>query len=156
MAVIALGAAFQVLQIIVSLWQRQKRADMTGDPWDGRTLEWSVSSPAPAYNFAVIPTITDRDAFWAQKHAAEQPAAPARYEPIELPRNSGLGFVIGAASLVAGFALIWHIWWLAAIGVLSLIVTIVIRGTAEDTEYTIPGDEIARIENAFRARKEAA
>jgi cytochrome o ubiquinol oxidase subunit 1 len=86
----------------------------TGDPWNGRTLEWSTASPPPAYNFAVLPQVESLDAFWAMKQRARAPAA--HYEPIEMPGNSANGFVTAFFAVVTGFAMIWHIWWLAILG----------------------------------------
>jgi len=149
-AVICLGIAMQLLQLVVSLWQKNSRLDTTGDPWNGRTLEWATASPAPAYNFAKIPIVTDRDAFWVMKQA-KMGGVDESYEDIELPRNSGLGVIIGVFAFLAGFALIWHIWWLAILGTIGIIVTIIIRASDDDTEYTITAAEIARTEAAYRA-----
>jgi cytochrome o ubiquinol oxidase subunit 1 len=154
--VICAGVAFQVLQLIVSLVQRKSRLDVTGDAWGGRTLEWSVSSPAPEYNFAVIPTVTDRDQFWADKQAAQSGAKPAKpvYKPIVLPKNTGLGLVIAGFAFLAGFGLIWHMWWLAIIGFIGIIATLIVRSLDEDTEQVIPVSEIAELEATFAKAKE--
>jgi cytochrome o ubiquinol oxidase subunit 1 len=162
--VICAGVGFQILQLIISFWQRRTRLDNTGDPWNGRTLEWSTASPAPVYNFAIIPTITERDAFWdmkqqdrkRMKHAdpIAQPTEPV-YSDITLPKNSGMGIMIAAFAFAVGFGLIWHIWWLALIGALGVIVSLIIRSTDEDTEYVIPAAEIARTEAAFAASRSA-
>jgi len=155
-AVICVGVAFQILQIVVSTLpsQRRSRLDLTGDPWNGRTLEWSTASPAPVYNFAVIPTVTDRDAFWASKQAivdTKLKAVTQKYSDITLPRNTAMGIYIAVFAGVAGFALIWHIWWLAVVGVLGVITCIILRASDEDTEYTIPAAEVSRIETEFFA-----
>ncbi len=147
------GIGFQILQLIVSIASRKWHRDITGDPWNGRTLEWSVPSPAPAYNFAVIPVVTDRDSFWETKKAAETPGAKVAkivYQDITLPKNSGMGLVIAGFAFVAGFCIIWHIWWLAIIGLLGIIASVIIRSNDEDTEYTIPASEIAQSETAYR------
>jgi cytochrome o ubiquinol oxidase subunit 1 len=158
--VICLGIGMQILQLIVSIFpsQRRSRADLTGDPWDGRTLEWSTSSPAPVYNFALVPIITDRDAFWVSKQAdTTKPESvstpPQKYEAITLPKNSGMAIVIAGCAVVFGFALIWHIWWLAIVGFVGIIASIVIRSIDDDAEYTIPAHEVALIEEAFMRRK---
>ncbi|MBL8159517.1 cytochrome o ubiquinol oxidase subunit I [Candidatus Saccharibacteria bacterium] len=148
-AVILLGVGLQVLQVAYSVWKRKQQLDTTGDPWDGRTLEWATSSPAPSYNFAVIPAVTDRDAFWAMKEAGKKP--PTHYEDIELPRNSGFGPMIGGAAFVFGFAIIWHIWWLAIIAFAALVCLIIIRSFDTETEYTITAAEVTTIEKARRA-----
>jgi cytochrome o ubiquinol oxidase subunit 1 len=153
-AVIVLGIVLQVVQMLYSTLpsQRYLRTDLTGDPWDGRTLEWSTSSPAPVYNFAVIPTVTDRDHFWEHKHEE----LPKEYDDIELPRNSGIGLIIAGGAFLVGFGLVWHIWWLAIIGLLVVIVAIIVRSLDENTEYVVPAAEVLRIETAFAERKAAA
>jgi cytochrome o ubiquinol oxidase subunit 1 len=107
--IIFLGILCQGIQLVVSIRHRERNRDLTGDPWNGRTLEWSIASPPPAWNFAVLPEVTDKDAFWLAKR---QPSAPRRYESIELPKSSPLGFAIAVVSAFGGFALVWHIWWL--------------------------------------------
>lgn len=148
--IIAIGIGFQILQLIVSIWQRNKNLDTTGDPWDGRTLEWSTVSPVPFYNFAVIPQVTDRDAWWAAKQEKSRPAP--QYEDIELPKNSGHGILIALSAGVFGFAIIWHIWWLAPLGALGIIGTIIARSLIEETEYTITAAQLAKYEAANKRR----
>src|SRR5690606_6024265 len=111
--IILLGVGLQLLQLAVSIWQRKKLRDTTGDPWDGRTLEWSVPSPAPSYNFAAIPVVTTRDAFWEQKQlrSKKRPKLQDFYEP----KNTGAGIMIAMASMIMAFAIIWHIWWLVIV-----------------------------------------
>lgn len=143
---IVVGVGFQILQLIVSFFLRRQNKDTTGDPWNGRTLEWSTSSPAPVYNFAIIPKVKDRDWFWVTKRHESTLHTPARYDDIHLPKNTPMGMYIAAGSFIFGFAVIWHIWWLAAIGLLSAVVFVIIRSFDEDTEYTIPAAEVAKIE----------
>lgn len=138
------GAGFQVLQVGVSIWQRKNNLDTTGDPWNGRTLEWSTSSPPPFYNFAVIPKIEGRDPFWATKQSGKT-ETPV-YEDIELPKNSPIAIFIAGCAFLFGFGLIWHIWWLAIIGIVGIIVCMVVRLTDTDTEYTVTASEIATLE----------
>lgn len=153
--VVGLGVFFQVLQLVVSVWQREQRRDYTGDPWNGRTLEWSIPSPAPVYNFAVIPTVTERDQFWAMKQSKDKPERP-QYEDITLPRNTPLAIVIAGCALVFGFAVVWHIWWLVALGFIGIVSTILIRASDEDTEYVMTAKEVEKIENrAARLRRYA-
>lgn len=142
---ILMGIGFQVLQVAVSVWQRKQNRDVTGDAWgDGRTLEWSISSPPPAYNFAIIPKITSRDAFWENK---QHPVTRSpQYEAIHLPKNSPLAVFIAAAAFLTSFALIWHIWWLAAVGAIAVVTFIIIRASDEDTEYTLSAKEVTAIE----------
>jgi cytochrome o ubiquinol oxidase subunit 1 len=153
-AIIALGIGFQILQLIVSVVQRKKNLDTTGDPWDGRTLEWSTTSPAPSYNFATLPVVEDRDAFWAQKQA--KPTSPPAYTDIHMPKNSSLGIYIAGFSFLFGFAVIWHITWLGIIGLLGIICCIIIRSTDDETEYRISADEIKKMEAAVSRRKRHA
>jgi cytochrome o ubiquinol oxidase subunit 1 len=143
--IISLGAFFQVLQIVVSVIQRKKNMDVTGDPWDGRTLEWSTPSPAPFYNFAVIPQVTDRDAFWEMKKSGANLVKP-QYEDIEMPKNTALGIYVSACAFFVGFAFIWHIVWLAVVGLVGVIVCVIIRALDEHVEYIIPAAEIERME----------
>jgi cytochrome o ubiquinol oxidase subunit 1 len=141
---IILGVCFQLLQLVVSIIQRDNRRDLTGDPWDGRTLEWSTTSPAPEYNFAVLSEVHDRDAFWVQKQAKSQPAP--QYEDIYLPKNTPLGMFIAASAFIGGFAVIWHIWWLALVGLLGIIFLVIYRGSQENTEVKIPAAKVKQME----------
>jgi cytochrome o ubiquinol oxidase subunit 1 len=149
--VIIAGVGVQMLQLIVSVFQRRRNADVTGDPWDGRTLEWSTQSPPPFYNFAFTPQVTDRDAFWVAKQTgiidADRP-----YEDIHMPKNTPAGIYIAAICLVGGFAIIWHITWLILLSVLALIVCIVIRTLDCETSYWVPAAEVERIEKELANR----
>ncbi len=148
-SIIMLGIGFQLLQLIVSVWQRKQNIDTTGDPWDGRTLEWSTVSPAPFYNFAILPEVSSRDAFWKMKHSNASTTSP-QYEDIVLPKNSPFGFIIAVLIFAMGFGIVWHIWWLAAIGLFSAIVCFIIRSLDEDTEYKITASKLAKLEAASR------
>jgi cytochrome o ubiquinol oxidase subunit I len=145
--VLFLGLAAQIIQLLVSIIRRKEYRDHTGDPWDGRTLEWSTVSPAPVYNFAVIPTVHGRDPFWAMKQGqAKKPST--EYSDIHLPKNTPMGIYIAAGAFLFGFGLIWHIWWLAFIGLIGAITVAIIRGMDEETEYTITAKQVAKIEAA--------
>lgn len=144
-ALIMLGVAFQILQLVYSIRQRNKLSDTTGDPWDGRTLEWSVRSPAPVYNFAVLPEVSSIDAFWETKQ--KNLNSPSQYEPITLPKNSGAGIIIAGFAFVIGFAIIWHIWWLAALSCIALVISVIIRTQQKDTEQTLTVSQIKAIES---------
>lgn len=149
LVVIMVGVAFQILQQGISFFMRRQYRDRSGDPWNGRTLEWSTPSPAPEYNFAVLPAINGRDAFWAMKQESSQEGYRAKrpkYEDIELPKNSGAGIILAGLAFVTGFALIWHIWWLALVGLVVFMVVLIMRLTDDDTEYIIPAAEVARQE----------
>lgn len=154
--VMILGVAAQVVQFIVSLRNRAQLRDATGDPWDGRSLEWSTPSPAPPFNFAVLPQVYDEEPYWAIKQAAieSQRLGPEpHYTPIEMPRNSATGVVTAFFSTLIGFAFIWHIWWLAALGFLGAYATFVVFAWRDEHEFEIPADEVARIDRARRAAR---
>lgn len=144
--IIMLGIGLQVLQFVVSIWQRKQNIDTTGDPWNGRTLEWSTVSPAPFYNFAIVPRISGRDAFWQSKNSKSASSENPKYEDIELPKNSPYGFVIAIFIFLCGFGIIWHIWWLAAIGLFAAIACFIVRSLDENTEYKISATKLAKLE----------
>ncbi len=144
--IIGLGVVMQILQFIVSIKDRNKNRDTTGDPWNGRTLEWSTSSPAPVYNFAHLPVVHERDAFWVAKKAQAHSPANQTYEDIVLPKNTGFGILIAGFAFLFGFAAIWHIPWLATVSLLGVIVSFIIRSNDENTEYVIPAADVRKIE----------
>ncbi|QSE74071.1 cytochrome o ubiquinol oxidase subunit I [Aeromonas media] len=143
---IAIGVLCQVIQVVVSIRDREKNRDWTGDPWGGRTLEWATSSPPPFYNFAIEPKVTGLDAFWEAKEDGSAYRQPAKYAPIHMPKNSGAGVIIAAFSVVFGFAMIWHIWWMAIAGFVGMIATWIIHSFNDDVDYYVQVDEIERIE----------
>ena len=140
--VISAGIGLFILQIIYSVWKRKELKDIDGDPWDGRTLEWSVPSPAPHYNFAVIPTVTQRDEWWHRKQRGETKIARTDYQDIWLPKNSGVGVIVGVLAAAAGFGIIWHLWWLVALMLIAIITTIIIRTLNDDGEHHISATEL--------------
>jgi cytochrome o ubiquinol oxidase subunit 1 len=144
--IIACGALVQVLQVIVSIMERKQNMDTTGDPWNGRTLEWSTLSPAPFYNFAVIPEVHSRDAFWEMKK--QNAPLPVNYEDIELPKNTAMAIYLSAFIFLFGFAMVWHIIWLIVLSLIASIVCVIIRSFDEHTEYILPAAEVERIETA--------
>jgi cytochrome o ubiquinol oxidase subunit 1 len=151
--VILCGIVATIAQLVVSIRRREQHRDRTGDPWNGRTLEWSTASPPPEYNFAALPRVQSLDAFWALKQRG--PAAPAEhYESIEVPSNSPNGFVTAFFAVVTGFALIWHIGWLAILGLVCAALTLVAFGWMERTEKEVSGEQLAAAERA--RRREAA
>jgi cytochrome o ubiquinol oxidase subunit 1 len=146
--IIFLGIVCQAVQLYVSIRTRESHRDLTGDPWrTGRTLEWATSSPPPPYNFAVLPRVETIDAFWEMKRRGLTAAEPA-YETIQMPRNSPIGFVIAFFAVATGFALIWYIWWIAILGLLAILVTVMVFGWSENREREIPANEMARMERA--------
>ncbi|WP_321894861.1 cytochrome o ubiquinol oxidase subunit I [Paraburkholderia heleia] len=145
---VGLGILSFIVQIVVSLRDREANRDVTGDPWDGRSLEWSTASPAPFYNFAVLPEITSMEQHWDNKEAGRAYVQPAKYEDIHMPRNTGAGFIIAAFSLLFGFAIVWHMWLFAAAGLIGMIATFIVRSYNQDVDYWVPAAEVERIENA--------
>jgi cytochrome o ubiquinol oxidase subunit 1 len=145
-AIIALGVVFQVLQIIISIKHRKKYADHTGDPWNGRTLEWSTTSPPPEYNFAIIPTVHSRDAFWNTKYGEHTNHHTPTYEDIHMPKNTGYGIMIASLLFLMGFAFVWHITWLILLSFIGAIGLFIIRSFDEHTSYIIPSAEVAKRE----------
>lgn len=143
-AIIGLGIVLQIMQFIVSIRQRKQNLDTTGDPWNGRTLEWSVPSPAPFYNFATLPTVSSRDAFWKAKFYKKSHDKPA-YTSFTLPKNSPFGLMIAGFAFTAGFGIVWHIWWLAAFGLVSAIICFIIRSLDEDPEFTVSASQVAKL-----------
>jgi cytochrome o ubiquinol oxidase subunit 1 len=140
------GIGCTLVQLGISFWKRRELADATGDPWDGRTLEWATASPPAIYNFAVIPQVRDRDAFWDMKERGVAHTPPERYEAIEMPKNCWHGFVLGVIAFLFGFAMIWHVWWLALTTFLGLVAVVIARASDDDTTMVIPAAEVARIE----------
>ncbi|MCY0386681.1 cbb3-type cytochrome c oxidase subunit I [Robbsia sp. Bb-Pol-6] len=131
-----------VVQLWVSITHRDANRVFVGDPWDGRTLEWSVSAPPPEYNFAKIPEVGERDAFTVAKAAGRAYQRHATYEDIEVPRNSALGPVVGAIGFVLAFGLVWHIWWLTILSTAAALATMILRGFARDTTRLVGAREV--------------
>jgi cytochrome o ubiquinol oxidase subunit 1 len=153
-AVMIAGVACQITQLIVSVRRRHELRDETGDPWGGRSLEWATSSPPPAYNFAVLPDVTGEQPYWTIKQRAErqQSEGPPDYKAIEMPRHSPTGFVTAFFTTMIGFALIWHIWWLAIVGFVGAYVTFVVFAWRDRAHNEIPADEVARMDVKHRQR----
>lgn len=145
--IIALGIACQFIQLGVSIRDRNKNRDTTGDPWGGRTLEWATSSPPPFYNFAVTPRVEERDAFWDNKEKGVAYAKPTTYAPIHMPKNTAAGVIIAVFTMIFGFAMIWHIWWLAIVSFVGMVVTWIAKSFDQDVDYYVPVDQIETIEN---------
>jgi cytochrome o ubiquinol oxidase subunit I len=147
--IIMCGIAAQLAQIAVSIRNRAALRDLTGDPWNARTLEWAMASPPPAYNFARTPTVTGRDAYWDMKQRGIAHRTYETYRPIHMPRNTGTGVIISAFAAALGFALVWHIWWLALISFSAAIAVAITHSFNEDRDYYVRPDEIAHAEGIF-------
>jgi cytochrome o ubiquinol oxidase subunit 1 len=146
-AVILIGIFFQVIQLFVSIRERHACRDLTGDPWDGHTLEWATSSPPAVYNFAKTPVVHDIDAFRDMKEKGITYKQPDQYHDIEMPKNTAAGLIIGVFAFLFGFALVWTIWWLALVAALGMLFTVIARAFDDDTDYIIPAADVERIEN---------
>jgi cytochrome o ubiquinol oxidase subunit I len=146
---VLVGIICQVTQLVVSIRHREELRDLTGDPWDGRSLEWATASPPPAFNFAVMPDVTGGDAYWEMKRRARtESTKEVDYQPIEMPRNSPTGFVCAFFATVVGFALIWHIWWMVIVGLVGAYATFVVFAWRDHDEYEISAEEVARLDRA--------
>ena len=143
-AIILVGVFCLVADVLVSIKNRALYDDKTGDPWGGRTLEWSVSSPAPLYNFVQLPIVETKDAFWHTKNNSHSDSEP-EFTDIHMPKNTSVGFLMAVLLFVASFATVWHIWWLAGLGLLSTIITLLIRVNQSSIDYYLKADEVKRI-----------
>ncbi|MES2364190.1 MAG: cytochrome o ubiquinol oxidase subunit I [Pseudomonadota bacterium] len=143
---IALGIASMLIQFVVSYIRRDSLRDNTGDPWDGRTLEWSTSSPPPAYNFAFTPVVHEIDAWWdMKKHGYVRPVDG--FIPVHMPKNTAAGVIIATICTVCGFALIWQMWLLAVLSFVAIVGAAIYHSFNYKRDYYIPADEVSRIEN---------
>jgi cytochrome o ubiquinol oxidase subunit I len=158
-ALISCGIACQVVQLVVSIRSRAERRDLTGDPWDGRTLEWSTLSPPPSFNFATVPDVTGEEAYWSLKERAirdDRLTDAPTYEAIPLPLRSATGVIVAFFATIVGFSLIWHIWWLVAIGLLGAASTAFLFAWRDESEFEIPAYEVARIDGLRRLARQTA
>jgi cytochrome o ubiquinol oxidase subunit I len=143
--IIGAGIVLTVVQLLYSIRTRDQRRDVTGDPWDGRTLEWLTLSPPPHYNFAVLPDVHGEEAYWTRKQTAikqdgliEEPD----YQPIEMPIGTPTGVICAFFASVCGFAIIWHIWWLAILGLIGAFAVFVWYAWQDEHEHVIPVDQV--------------
>ncbi|AXA34488.1 cytochrome o ubiquinol oxidase subunit I [Francisella adeliensis] len=152
--IIALGIFFQVLQLVVSIRDRDQNR-VGADVWgSGRTLEWAIPSPVPFYNFSHEPEVSDRDDFWSQKEKGlsfdgKPVDAEKTYEDVHMPKNTSVGLIIGIFSFVFGFAMVWHIWWLAAVGVVGMIGTVLRRSFDYSIDYYVKAKEVKEVESKY-------
>ncbi|HYZ23813.1 MAG TPA: cytochrome o ubiquinol oxidase subunit I [Rhodopila sp.] len=152
------GLVCQVLMFVVSIRRRDELRDETGDAWDGRSLEWSTSSPPPAFNFAMLPDVRGEEPYWDIKGRAietQQLAEEPDYQAIEMPRNSPIGFITAFFCTFTGFALIWHIWWLVAASLVAAYITFVVFAWRDVEEFEIPAAEVAAIDRERRQARQA-
>ena len=156
---IAIGIGLQIWQLVYSIRHREALRDLTGDPWNGRSLEWATASPPPLFNFAVLPNVEGEEAYWnVKRHAIEN--AKLRDEPeyvdIDMPRNSPVGFICAFFATIMGFALIWHIWWLVGLAFVAAYATFVVFAWRDEHEELIPAATVAQLDRANRASRMAA
>ncbi len=154
--IILAGIILQITQLVVSIRRREALRDVTGDPWNGRSLEWATPSPPPAFNFAVLPIVEGEEPYWGIKQRAIEHARLSDepdYTDIEMPRNSPTGFICAFFATIMGFSLIWHIWWLVALAFCGAFVTFVVFAWRDQDEYVIPAGEVARINRRNRATR---
>jgi cytochrome o ubiquinol oxidase subunit 1 len=153
-AIILVGIVSQVIQLVVSIRDREQ-LKVTADPWNGRTLEWATASPPPAWNFSVLPQVKGLDALWSKKQRERtqqaQPPKDRKFEPIEMPKNSATGFITAFFAVVTGFALIWHIWWMAGAGAIGAFLAMLAFAFRGEEEIEIPAGLISRFEQANQA-----
>jgi cytochrome o ubiquinol oxidase subunit 1 len=153
---ILIGIFLQIAQLAYSIRHRAQLRDLTGDPWDGRSLEWATPSPPPVFNFAVLPNVEGEEAYWTIKRKAmesQRLGDEPHYQAIEMPRNSPTGFVTAFFVTVMGFALVWHIWWLVGMAFVGAYATFVVFAWRREADYQIPAEEVARIDRARRASR---
>lgn len=144
--IVACGIGAFLVQIAVSIWRRKELADTTGDIWGGRTLEWSTSSPPPDYNFAFTPVAHEMDAWHDMKQRnAERPRQG--FVAIHMPRNTGAGFIIAMLATAMGFALIWHMYWIAAATFAATVIASIVHTFNYDRDFHIPADAVTRTED---------
>ena len=149
-AIIAVGILAMLIQFAVSIINRDKLRDFTGDPWGGRTLEWSTSSPPPDYNFAFTPVIHQGDAWWDMKHRGYK-APDGGYRDIHMPKNTGAGVVLAALSVACAIGLIWYMWWLAALSFVGIVAYAIFHTFNYNRDFHIPASEVTETEARARA-----
>ena len=147
--VLAVGLALQLVQIFASLIQRGHLRDKTGDPWNGRTLEWATASPPPFYNFTVIPHVLTRDAFLDMKRLGQ---LEPQYEDIIIPKNTAVGIYIAAWAFLLGFGFVWHINWMPVVAIIGIIIVFIRRAFDDESEYVLPAAEVQKLEAARLAK----
>ncbi|WP_019903266.1 cytochrome o ubiquinol oxidase subunit I [Methylobacterium sp. 77] len=138
---IALGILSFIIQLVVSFMRREQLRDVTGDPWGGRTLEWSTSSPPPDYNFAFTPIIHDHDA-WSDMKRRGYSRPLEGFKAIHMPKNTGTGMILGILSIGFSFGMIWYIWWLAALTFIAMAVVTIGHTFNYNRDFHIPADAV--------------
>ncbi len=146
--IILCAVLVQFYAVFHSIKNRKKSLDPTGDPWNGRSLEWSIPSPAPLYNFAIPPVVDQIDPLWAIKRG-QAPHNPRDYHDIHLPINTAIPPYIGLYGLLFGFAMTWYIWWLAIVSFAAIVASLIYRLSQKEEMQIITADQVREIENQF-------
>jgi cytochrome o ubiquinol oxidase subunit 1 len=156
--IILAGIVLTAVQLVYSIKTRERRLDVTGDPWDGRTLEWLTLSPPPHYNFAVLPDVHGEEAYWTRKQTAiklDRLIDEPNYQPIEMPLNTPVGVICAFFASLCGFAIIWYIWWLAILGLIGAFAVFVWYAWRDEHEHVIPVEVVrANARERRRIRQE--
>jgi cytochrome o ubiquinol oxidase subunit 1 len=152
---IAIGIAASLVQFYVSYRKRDQLRDLTGDPWDARTLEWATASPPPDYNFAFTPVVHDLDA-WADMKSRGHQRPVAGFRPIHKPKNTGTGVLLAMASASFGVAMIWYMWWLAIASLAAALAIAIVHSFNYHRDFHIPAEQVAATEQARSRLLEAA
>ena len=146
--IIFFGIVCLGVQLAVSIRDRKQNLDLTGDPWNGRSLEWATSSPPAPYNFAVLPQVRGVDAWWDMKQRGVAYQRPDRYVDIVIPKNTFIGAFIGGTGFVFGFAMVWWIWWLAIACLAAIAIALIIRSSDDESDFVMPASQVKEIEDA--------
>lgn len=146
----AMGVGFIILVYSIVYSWRHREPDLTGDPWDGRTLEWSLPSPAPEYNFAILPEVSERDAWWeAKQDGATGRIRAADIQPIHMPKNTAMPFLLGLSFFVAGFGAVFSWWYVALLGMIGVLISLVSGWFDYHDHHEIPAAEIRKSQAAL-------
>jgi len=157
-AISGIAMICQFIQLYVSIRDREALRDKTGDLWNGRALEWATSSPPPVFNFAFLPEVKSEEPYWEMKQRSMRTGHLAdigAYQPIEMPRNSATGFITAFFATMAGFSLIWHIWWMVVVSIVAAYAGFVWFAWRDKDEYTVPASEVEKLDQERRLAREA-
>lgn len=150
--ILALGFAVFCYNLYWSV--RYADRNISSDPWDARTLEWSTASPVQHYNFAKVPEVGRLDEFWHMKK--QQRGLTLRKEEIEeihMPSNSGLPVISSAIFGIVGFLLVFE-WQVAAlVGAVGILITLIVRSFDYNNGYHVHVEEIEETEKAWRNKE---